>query len=247
MKLDFFKNLKTIIFAITILNIFSFATYGFHLEKSQTTIQLGGTVNTGNSETTNISSAITNDMEYGNWQYGSDVSGQLATSKGIESARSLKSNANLNYAFSEHFYWFIKGSILYDKFSTYDFIIREISGLGRTLIKNKLQLLTLETGPGLIHRRISGVNEFQHEAILNISGKYILHLNDHAEFKQTFTTDVARLNTHLEATSAIRTKIIKNLALELSFTINHDTTIPPLSNNPRKTDTASKVTIVYSF
>lgn len=247
MKLNFFKNLKTTIFAIIIVNSFSFATYGFHLEKSQTTIQLGGAANTGNSETTNITGSLSSDLEHGKWEYGSDLSGQLATSKGIESARSLKSNANLNYAFSKAFFWFIKGSVLYDKFATYDFIVREVSGLGRTLIKNKRQLLSLETGPGIIHRRISGINDFQHEPILNISGKYIWHLSKNAEFKQTFTTDVARLNTHLETTSAITTKIVKNLALELSFTINHDTKIPPLSNNRKKTDTASKVTIVYTF
>ena len=39
----------------------------------------------------------------------------------------------------------------------------------------------------------------------------------------------------------------KNLALELSFTVSHDTQIPPLSKNKKKTDTASKVTLVYSF
>ncbi len=243
------KHNRFLLILVTIFSLITFSSigYAFHLDANQTTIQLGGTANTGNSETTNITASITNELEYEKWSYGSSIDGQLTTSKGIESARSLKNNANLNYEFSENLFWFIKGSVLYDKYATYDFIIREVTGLGRTIIKNKTQLLSIEAGPGLIHRRISGINDFQHEPLLNISSKYIWHLSETAEFRQTLTTDVARLNTHLESTSAIRTKLVKNLALELSFTVNHDTTIPPLSNNPKKTDTTTKVTVVYSF
>lgn len=230
-----------------LLNIFFSQSYAFHLDSSKQTIQLGGTMNTGNSDTTNLTASFSNKMKYGRYSTGGTLDGQLANNRGEESARSLKGSANLNYNTSAKNFLFIKASTNYDKFATYDFINREAVGLGRMLIENEKQELSFEGGPGLVHRRVSGSNEFQNEGVINLSSKYQLHLSETAEFKQSFSVDSGRRNTHLEATSAISTKVIDNLALELSFSINHDTKIPPLSKNTKKTDTASKATIVYSF
>ena len=222
-------------------------TYAFHFDESKQSLQLGGALNTGNSETTNITSTFTNEWIYGKFSSASTLDGQLATSKGIESARSLKGSGNVNYTISEMTYSFVKGSVNYDKFATYDFLIREAIGLGRYLIKTEKHVLSIESGPGAIHRRVAGTEEFQNSPILNIAAIYQTHISETASFKQTFSTDIAKISSHLEATSAITTTIINNLALELSFTISHDTTIPAFSVNTKKTDTASKATIVYTF
>lgn len=227
----------------------SFATAPpiFKFDESNHSIKFGATVNTGNSETVNLSGALTDELQYKQWSYNSSLDGQLATSAGEESARNLKSNAELNYAFNPKTFSFLRGSVIYDKYATYDFIIQELIGLGRVLFENQTHRLSIQTGPGFIHRRIAGTDEFQHKPFVNLNSKYRWKMSDHAEFKQSLSMDIDSLNTHLEAVSAINTKIIKNLALELSFTVSHDTQIPPLSKNKKKTDTASKVTLVYSF
>lgn len=242
-------NLKKLITPLICTCILGMGTtaHAFHFDKSKHSIQFGGASNTGNSETTNMTAAIISEIEYKKFTYGSSIEGQLATSQGVESARSLKANGNINYALSERTYSFVKGSVLYDKYATYDFIIREVAGFGAFILKTHHHRLSIEAGPGGIHRRISGTEDFQNEPLLNISGRYSWHINETADFNQTFSSDIARLNTHLEAKSAISTKVVKNLALELSFTISHDTVIPPLSKNTRKTDTATKATIVYTI
>ena len=222
-------------------------TLATHLEKSSHSIQFGGAVNTGNSETTNLNTKLSSELQHGLWGYETSLEGQLNTARGVESARSIRANGEVNYDFNEKTYAFGKGSINYDKFATYDFVVREAIGLGWIIKQTPIQELSIEGGPGTSHRRISGTNEFQNVPIANLSSKYINHLSKTAEFKQTFNADVSHQNTHLESVSAIQTKIIEQLALEISFSVNHDSVIPPLSKNTRKTDTASKVTVVYMF
>lgn len=239
---------RYISFSLLLLGLTVSATsFGFHFDKSQQTLQFGGTMNTGNSENTNVTAAFDSDVEKGKYEFGNSIEGQLSSSGDVESARSVKTNANINYHYSQNTFFFVKGSINFDKYATYDFLIREVAGIGRTILKNTRQELSIEAGPGGIHRRVSGTEDFQNEPIFNMSGNYSYHISKTAEFKQTFSTYIGRLNTHIETKSAISTKIVKNLALELSFTVNHDTKIPPLSQNTKKTDTQTKATVVYTF
>tara|TARA_B110000879_G_C11016912_1_gene449333 strand:+ start:53 stop:784 length:732 start_codon:yes stop_codon:yes gene_type:complete len=219
----------------------------FHFDESNHAIKFGATVNTGNSETVNISGAITNELDYKQWRYNSSLDGQLATSGGEESARNLNGNVELDRDFNASTFSFIKGSVLYNKYATYDLIIRESIGIGRVLFQNKAHRLSLQSGPGYIHRRIAGIENFQNKSFFSVNSKYRWKMSDNAEFKQSLSSDIDSITTHLEAVSSINTKIIKNLALELSFTVSHDTKIPALSKNQKKTDTASKVTLVYGF
>ncbi len=234
---------KTCLFLLCLSQL----TFASHINKSQHSIQLGGAINTGNTDATNINTKLESEIQRFPWGYDLTIEGQWGSSQGIESARSLKSNAELNYFLTEKTFAFIQGSILYDKFATYDFIIREVGGLGRILIETKRNELRVRSGLGFIHRRVSGVNDFQHEPIINIGGKYIGHLSETAEFSQKVSCDIGRLNTHIAATSSVKTTVIKNLALELSYGVSHDTVIPPLSKNTRNTDTMTKITLVYTI
>lgn len=240
----YIRNCFLLIIAITNLSL---NTYAFNFDKSRHTIQFGGASNTGNSETTNITASLSNELKYKLWTFNSGLDGQLATSKGEESARSLKGNAELNRKLSLKAFAFAKGSMFYDKYGTYDFITRESVGLGHILFENLHHKLSIQTGPGFLHRRIAGTNDFQNRPFINLSNKYTWFINNNAEFNQTLTTNIDKVTTHVDLTTAITTKIIENLALELSFNLSYDTKIPALSKNQKKLDTASKVTIVYSF
>lgn len=221
--------------------------YGSHLDTSQHSVQLGGSANTGNSENTNINAKISSILQHDPWGYEALLEGQLASSRGIQSAQSVKSTGKITYDLSEKTYLFFKGGIIYDKFGTFDFVVREAGGLGRILFKDSKKELTVEVGPGGIHRRIAGTNDFQNQPMLSAAGEYIVHLSETAEFKQTVSTDVSRSNTHIETVTALKTHVVKNLALELSFKMNHDTVIPMASINKKKTDTSSIAALIYTF
>ncbi len=218
-----------------------------HLLESQHSLQLGGSVNTGNTNNKNVNAKISSIIQKEQWGYSVSLEGQTATSKGVESARSIKANGKVNYELSDRIYTFAKASSIYDKFATFDLLQREIVGSGYIIKHNATQEFTIEGGPGGVHRRIAGANEIQNQFLLNFAANYIQHLNEHAEFRQTFETDVSQTNTHLESATSVKTTLVKNLALEVSFKVNHDTVIPTGSINRIKTDTATVITMIYSF
>lgn len=210
-------------------------------------IQFGGVSNTGNSDNTNINGKGSLKHTYGPWLNEASIEGQLNNANGERTAQNLTGRASSKFLFSPRDYLFGSFNTTYDAFGTYDFFIKEAVGYGRILIDNDTQRLTLEGGPGGTHQRISGTRVFQNAVIAYFSGVYEHRLSETAEFKQTFNTDYSNLNTHTEAVTAIKTKVIRNIALELSFTVMNDTVIPPNSKNTRKTDTITKVAVVYEF
>lgn len=232
---------------LSLLLLLPLSLYASHLEQSQHSIQLGGSENTGNSETTSVNAKISSILQREHWGYEVSLEGQLASSKNVESARSLKANGKVTYDLNDLFYVFNKNSINYDKYATFDFLVREIIGLGLLLKHDHHRELTVEAGPGGVHRRIAGTDDFQNQPIINIAGNYIKHISDTAEFRQRVETDISKSNTHIESVSAIKTSLVKNLALEVSFKVNHDTVIPETSINRIKTDTATVITMIYTF
>jgi putative salt-induced outer membrane protein len=213
----------------------------------ENTIKLGATINTGNSDNTNLSGNFESNLDHKKWNYQLGTQGQLNTANGQRTAENIKGDAAARYFFLTNYYAFSKGNITYDAFSTYDFVIRAAVGLGHIFLQNDKHKLVLEAGPGTTHQRVAGTDEFQNSMIGNISGLYRYNISATASFQQTAGVDIGSPNTHTEAVSAIKTKVADGLALEISFTIKNDSIIPAGSTNTKRTDTISKVSVVYDF
>ena len=98
--LQLLSRISLLLFSLTLYQ----TSHAFHFDESKYTIQLGGAMNTGNTDTTNVTASIGSEIHHGKFDIGQSLAGQLSTSKGIESARSLKGNANINYEFSTNTY-----------------------------------------------------------------------------------------------------------------------------------------------
>lgn len=210
-------------------------------------VQAGGVINTGNSKNKNVNGKLALGYQRGRFNADSSIEGQLNTSEGDTTAENVTGKLEGRYAYSERDYFFAKASATYDKFGTYDIAIRDAIGYGRILYQDHDTKWTGEIGPGSSHSRVSGTKEWQNEMILNLDTTINHRLSDSADIKQSVNANVGRLNTHITAVTAITTKMTDNLALEISYTIDHDTKIPPLSKNKLKTDTVTKIAVVYKF
>lgn len=239
--------MKVVTLSAFCLAICAVNAQAFQFDTSKHSVQFGGTYTSGNSETANISATTNTELSYQSWNFESNLETELATSNDQETARSLQGSVELNHTLSVGSYAFSRASMLYDKYATYDFVTRESIGLGRVIFENKAHKLSLQTGPGFLHRRVAGASDFSHRPYLNISNKYSWKISEHATLKQSLSADIDKVTTHIDLTTKIRTAIVKDLALELSFNVNYDTKIPTLSQNQKNMDTASRVTVVYSF
>jgi len=210
-------------------------------------IQAGGVVNTGNSDNKNFNGKVTGSYETIRWDNTASISGELNSADGSTTAENLTVNGQAHYNLSTRDYLFAKGSAVYDKFATFDRVYREAIGYGRILYQNDTTFWSLEAGPGGSHSRIAGTHNYQNELVANIDSTFKRKISNTAAFKQTVGVDVGPLNTHTESVTAIKTKMTKNLALEISYTVEHDSQIPMGSINKVKTDTISKIAVVYDF
>lgn len=214
-------------------------------------ISIGASVNTGNSPAKDFTGEYKreNEQSYPTdvWGYDFIIGGQWSTAQGVKSEENVHSSIESRYLFSEKTYFFSKISYLYDAFATYDITSNGIIGLGRIFINNPTQKLTIEAGPGGTYQRVAGSKETEHSMLAHGDVNYRYTFSSTAKFTQSATVDYNSYNTHYQAESAITSTIVKDIALKLSFKINHDTTIPANSSNTKKTDTATTATILYNF
>lgn len=225
--------------------------FAFHTKTIENTIQLGGAIETGNSPTTSIvgkfNSVLNVEPLKQQWGYHFFLEGKRATAQDIETARLLRSDVEGQYLFSKRIYSFAKVNFIYNAFDTYDRVTRDSVGLGWIVVKNDAYKWTLEAGPGSTHQRIAGSKIWQHQFIAHAESTYLWHMSKNADLSQIFQVDSGRLNTLLQSQTALKTKIITSLALQVSYDVNYYTIIPPTSSNTKKTDTSTNLTLIYNF
>ena len=73
---------------------------------------------------------------------------------------------------------------------------------------------------------------------------YLLHISETSEFEQKLLTEIGSENTYTESVTALRAKVVGNLALVLSYTIKNNSDVPP---GIEKTDTFTAISLEYAF
>jgi putative salt-induced outer membrane protein len=103
--------------------------------------------------------------------------------------------------------------------------------------------LSVEAGPALRQTKFtSGISDSAFAA--RAAGNFSWKLNDRMEFTQTGLLYYDRFNTSTQAISALTARLSGALSARASFQFNNESNPPaPL----KKTDTVSRLTIVYAF
>ena len=65
-----------------------------------------------------------------------------------------------------------------------------------------------------------------------------------ANFSQSLVVESGGKNTYLESKSALSAQLVGNLALVASYTVKHNTDVPPLTE---ETDTYTALSLEYVF
>jgi putative salt-induced outer membrane protein len=95
--------------------------------------------------------------------------------------------------------------------------------------------LSAEAGVGARQSELQdGTTE--NEAIFRAGMDYKWLFSEHANFSHK--------NTYLESVSALSAQLVGNLALVASYTVKHNTDVPPLTE---KTDTYTALSLEYVF
>ena len=204
---------------------------------------LGYLSTAGNTDTTSYNAKFGVGYKKNDWEHKFEASSIGADDGDVTTAESYQAGWRSAYNFTEHD--FVFGSLDWrkDRFSG---ITEQISGAlnyGRRVIDTTKHVLALGIGAGYRDSdRSDGTSSS------NVIGRGSLLYNwiftENSGFDQNLIVETGSDNTYIESVSAVRANLVGDLALILSYTIKHNTDVPPASEN---TDRLTAISVEYLF
>jgi len=212
----------------------------------QVTAELGGTMTTGNTETSTLKAKLDMKHEIAQWknEYFADV---LYSEDGDnKTASRWKIGAKGGYILDETSSIFILGEHEQDEFSDYDSVSSFASGYSKRLLKSETALLDVDIGPGYKYFDLmNGASE--KTGILHLGLSYENALSQTSKFTQVLVSDFAfkdEISTLSRSETAITANIMGELAMKLGLTIRHDNNA---GVGKKSIDTETTITLLYTF
>ena len=160
---------------------------------------------------------------------------------------SLQSNRRIGDSKNSSF--FLYGSYEDDRLNSYDYQATLAAGYGARYRYNDSVYADFEIGPGMSYRKLAATGESDSDAILRLATNIDWTLSETSKFTQLISTEISEDNTRSRAVSALTANLNSRLAMRLSLTLTHNSTVTPLASGqlPEKLDTETAVTLVYTF
>ncbi|HUQ53739.1 MAG TPA: DUF481 domain-containing protein [Gammaproteobacteria bacterium] len=205
---------------------------------------LGYLSTSGNTEASSLNSLlkITWDVD-GPWKHNWTALAIKASSNEVTTAEAYAAGYKATRDFSATSYLFFSGDWREDRFSGYDRQVTEAVGYGRRLLDTPRHMLALEGGVGAKQSDLITGAELD-EAIVRGALDYLLTLSENASFNQRVLIEQGDDNRYTESTSALKTRIVGNLALVLSYVIKSNSDVPV---GIEKTDRFTALSLEYGF
>jgi len=206
-------------------------------------IEAGVAIKTGNTKSTDAQVKLRAGFSQEFWSHRLRLEALRQTESGDKTAESYLGQFQSNYTFSEHDYVFGVARGERDKFSGYDYQTSFALGYGRHLWVSELGTFDVEIGPGVRRSKLD-TGEKETEVIGRLFADLKVNISSNAKFGQEVTVLTGSDNTEIESITALTTGLTDALALRLSFTVKHNTSVPADTKN---TDTHTSASVVYRF
>lgn len=205
--------------------------------------ELGYVATSGNTDTQSLKAKIGLIHERPEWRHTLGLEALNSSQAENTTAERYASNWQTDYKFTKRDYLFGRLSYETDKFSGYDYRTSEILGYGRRVLEQPKMTLDLEAGAGARQSKLE-TGAIENEPILRLVGKYAWKISPNAKFTQDVGSDIGTDATITRSVTALQADIVGNLAMKLSYTVEHTSQVPV---GVKKTDTETAASLVYSF
>lgn len=215
-------------------------------------VNIGGSMATGNTDTTRLDAEIKARFKAGRMEDNYRLLAEFADDGGTTTAQRILGSVESRYDMQERL--FVFGYLEYDddKFSGFKYELEGAFGAGYKVFDDSNKRLLVQAGPGYRYSKFSTpvppalplVNSSQDEFLIrgSVDFEYDISATTSLTNNSVITWDSSR--TKLENTTALTSTLLGDLATRLSFNIRHNTDPPLLT---KKTDTLSKISLVYGF
>ncbi|WP_026279681.1 YdiY family protein [Thioalkalivibrio sp. ALJ16] len=210
----------------------------------QSSIELGASKTTGNTESTNASARFRAEHTTVDWRNRIRLDAFFHEEDDETTGERYVAGYQADRKLGEHDYVF--GALRYerDRFSNYDYQASATAGYGRRLIDGERVRLDGEIGAGMRQVRIRTTGETDSEPVGRLAGNFRWDISDTARLTDELLILTGSDNTEVENILALTADISSRLSLRTSFTVKHNTDVEP---GVDKTDTITDVALVYRF
>lgn len=208
---------------------------------------LGFVANTGNTRSKNLSSKLALEYDRERWTNSLDLTAQIGSSNRAQSVAKYGASYETNYSFTQRNFLFGRVSGNTDKFGPFHYTLSTSVGYGRRIFETHRSSIDVQAGPGFKQLRESSTGIVRRQPILYLAGTYNWDISADTNFRQKVNVSYGRTNTEALSSTALTTKVIGGLGLQVSFDMDYNTYIPPDSSNDIRLDTTTNVALVYSF
>ena len=166
-----------------------------------------------------------------------------ASENKITTAEAYETGWKSGWDFSDRDYIFGRLNWRKDRFGGFDTQFSQTVGYGRRLIDTDKHKLNAEIGAGA--RQSEAQDGTKENETIGTGGLYYTWiLSETAEFRQDLKVEAGSENTYFESVTALKARLVGDLALVASYTVKHNTDVPALTE---KTDTYTALSLEYAF
>jgi putative salt-induced outer membrane protein len=198
----------------------------------------------GNTDSTNgnFSFKVTWDLD-GPWKHDWTALAINARTNGIQTAESYSAGYKALRDFTDKSYLFFSTDWRQDVFSGYDRQASQAVGYGRRLVDSERQKLSVEGGAGAKQSDLTNDGDLD-ETIVRGALDYVINISETSSFTQKLLLEQGDENRYTESTSALKARIVGNIALVLSLVIKDNSDVPVGIEN---TDRFTSISLEYGF
>ncbi len=206
-------------------------------------VSLGYLATSGNTESSSLNSAFRIAYSVEHWVHAFEATAINSTENKATTAEAYGLGWKSEYNLTKSDFLFVRVSWRKDRFSGYEQQLSETLGYGRRLLDTGRHVLDAEVGVGARQAELSD-GTMEDEFIQRGGLSYRWKFSETAEFSQTLAVEAGPENTWLESVSAVKAKLVDDLALVASYTIKNNSTVPVGNVN---TDRFTAIALEYSF
>jgi len=217
----------------------------------------GFNMTTGNSKSTASNGEFDVDYQFGDnvhsvWKSTSALAFQYGKSNGVDNKEQYSVQTQISRSFNHNAkvdnFMYVNGSFQSNKYTSFDQQSLLSVGYGRDWITGKKINFSTQFGPAYQDTlaNVAGA-EHKHQLAAKFSSVFKWKCFVHGNLEEDFSFVTAKLVNTSKSVTSYTDNIDKNLALNLSYTVNYVSNIPAGSKKTNKFDTTTSANLVYSF
>ena len=207
-------------------------------------VKAGANWANGNTQRQQYNAGLTMDRDWQDWAVKLDVSAKGTRENKVRTEERYRLNTQLDRKLDAQNYVFGGVEYVNDVFSGFNYRTTETLGYGRHLLQRPKLKLNTQVGLGVRESEDSVTEKKTTEVVATPKADLLWKVTDNLDFSQDLYATIGSKKTISHSTTALKSKLIGNLSMQLQLDVEHVSTVP---TGTKKTDSTTSLNLVYDF